>query len=578
MATTTSLSGTHRGGQTFVTFTKNSGSSAGTTYKVWRKATQITSLAGLTEIATLDADSWHLLYDDASVPAPQLSSGFIISDLGTPLASTQGLLVWTTAVTGNWYYAVTNSDDPTTITVGTNSLTSPVAETYQAVPGAVRIGTVTTGTATHYKYYAWEDYASWKTTQWGYYGFRFNASLPFSGSNFPLVLELHAAGPGYAEPAETGGNPNAVVISPRDLSFTGHSDPYATANPAYPHSLWFGRYDSVSDRIYAITETRVVRYALLVRDNATGDGVNYHIDAQRLVVEGSSLGSGAMHVASHYPGLFAAAAVAIGYCDADGYTGGGGLPVGQSSATVIAGSPGNGLTWGHWGSITWLAENGYPIPPTTHMFNKDDGTVTPVNYPAALTALEAASLPFAAQWGLPPGGPYGHSAQNIDTGAATLFSGHRWDIARFLLNESYPAFGTSSNSDAVGTAPLTSSDPTFFGNRNVYLDWQSSLHTFAGGLAISESSTTYAISLKSTSGTATGVTVTIRNAQSFLPSVGATITWSTDNGQSGSATRNSNGTVTVTGLSIPTSAIRLTFAAPGAPTGHFATVFAGAVR
>lgn len=98
MATTTSLSGTHRGGQTFVTFTKNSGSSAGTTYKVWRKATQITSLAGLTEIATLDADSWHLLYDDASVPAPQLSSGFIISDLGTLLASTQGLLVWTTAV------------------------------------------------------------------------------------------------------------------------------------------------------------------------------------------------------------------------------------------------------------------------------------------------------------------------------------------------------------------------------------------------------------------------------------------------------------------------------------------------
>src|SRR5262245_25173037 len=85
-ATVTSLTATHQNGQTFLTFTEIAG--GGVTYTVWRHTAQITSTSGLTAVATLTQDSGLNLHT---------STGFVITDGGSALASDKGLLVWTTA-------------------------------------------------------------------------------------------------------------------------------------------------------------------------------------------------------------------------------------------------------------------------------------------------------------------------------------------------------------------------------------------------------------------------------------------------------------------------------------------------
>ena len=81
------------------------------------------------------------------------------------------------------------------------------------------------------------------------------------------------------------------------------------------------------------------------------------------------------------------------------------------------------------------------------------------------------------------------------------------------------------------------------------VNWQRRFHS-----AITDAADTYAISLLSRNGTATA-TVTIRNMQTFAPTAA---TWSTDDAQSGTAMVDADGSITVTGLTLSATAIRLT--------------------
>jgi len=541
-ATVTDLKAAHRNGQTFITFTKNAGSGAKTTYDVYRDTSPITSgtIGGLTPIATLTQDSGRLLYADdpgSATDGQNLMSGFIVEDDGSHLAPNKSLLVWTTASSGTYCYAVTNSGDSTVIG-GMNSLSSCVAETRQEVPGVIRLNRTSISGYTLYRYFAWEDYSTWDHSEWGYYGHRFNVMVPTSGISapFPLLLYLHSAGEGgYFEP-RAGLNADVrhgVIIQARDNDFSGIRDPYT--GTSVPGSRWFGRFDTAAGLYKSVTEDRLLRYVKLVRDNATGDSVDFQLDSNRIYVYGASLGGASMHIASHYPDIFAAAGSSIGWIDSS--WGGGSTERVNSSS---------GPTLSEYLDMAYQAAH-TRLPPIYYAFGANDSTINPANYPAALAVFETHHQAYMAQWKDTGHSEYApsYSQWNPNQGAGYL---------RFALNEAYPAFGNASTSDRPPTMPAPAN-----GQRNGYLDWGSGLHPV--GAPIEDSVKSFGITLRSLSVDASA-DVTIRNAQQFLPESGQRVEWRNESQtgqvlQSGVAVADGQGLVTVR-VQIAASGNRLT--------------------
>jgi len=533
-ATVTDLKAVHRNGQTFITFTENSGAGEKTTYDVYRHTLPIASVSGLTKIATLDADSGRLLYDDnprISLGTGQnLTTGLIISDLGPHLAANKGLLVWTTAASGCFYYAVTNSVDAA-VNPGINSLTSCVNEMHQAVPGAIRISGPTTAGNHNVSYYmAWEDYSTWNMSEWGYYGHLFSVSTPASGiaAPYPLLLQLHSAGgTQYLQPPN-GTDQDAisgVVIQPVDMDWTGFTEPYTGRSMG--NSVWSVRFDTSDDVYRTCTEDRIVRYVKLVRDNASGDGFDFQIDSTRVYAYGLSLGSGAMHLVSHYPDVFAAGMTSVGWLDNASY--------GNFSNAGKHVNSGSGPTLTDYLDMAYYAAT-TAIRPMIYTFGSYDGTIKPTSYTAALALFETYHQPFYAEWKDQDHLPFAPTASQWNHHNAG--SGY----LRFRLTEAYPAFGNASTSTPIPTFP-----GHFAGQRNGNLDWGSELHPV--GAAIEDSVRSFGITLKSVS-VDTSANVTIRNAQQFLPEAGQRVEWRNESQtgqllQSGSVVADAQGLVTV---------------------------------
>jgi protein involved in polysaccharide export with SLBB domain len=404
-----------------------------------------------------------------------------------------------------------------------------VAETHQDVPGAVLLATEFTASQhTQYRYFRWEDYSTWDHAAWGYYGHRFNVHIPGPvwgvSTPYALFLMLHSAGNNrYHEPAGFSQAGIGIVLTACDFQYNGFTDPYTGGQ--YGYSKWFGR--TSGGFVIPCTEDRLIDYVKLVRDDPT-----FNVNPNRVYVTGASMGSGSMRVAAHNPTIFAAAAASIGWINDDAW---------QSNA------PGNattkvrdnsGPTWANHQNMAWLASQG-ALPPIIHTFNKDDATIEPDDYPATLTALETYKQPFAAQW------RDGNHSEFYLTGA--------WDYTRFLKNEAYPCFGSSTNSDSVSDQE---------GQRNKSLDWHSSRRSITGGSAIVDSSGSFGMSLISLAGSVTA-DVTIRNQQTFTNLPGASVAWADGTG-SGNVTVNADGSITVPGVTIGTSAVRLTLT-PASP-------------
>lgn len=563
VATVTGLTATHRRGQTFLTGTKNSGSSGSTTYAIRRSASAITSSSDGTLIATLDANSYRLLYDDNPAisfgEGQNLTTGLIVTDNGSHLASTKIFMVVTTgaAETGTWNYAAFSSDDPTTVSAGVN--TASVAETYQAVPGGILLNSSVVGSYTVYRMMFWEDYSTWIHGSWGYYGHRVNVAVPTSGSNFAILLYLHGApSGGYQEPTAGGFAITAVAIRPVENDWSSTTDPYTGGSHASPQ--WMFQFDTPNDVWKTSSITRLNRYVQAVRDNLTGTGVDFLVNPQRVYVSGGSMGSAGMHIAGHYPTIYTAANVQIPWIDNTASGSGAFFPNPTKKVNSASGE-----TLANYTDMAYQASQ-VALPPIIHTFGAVDPTLSPAHYDEAIAAFETYHQPYYAEWFND-----GHAAHDPSVSQWDANTGAGYGYLRYLLNEAYPAFGTASTSDTVPSFPNASA-----GKRNSTLDWHSSLHSISGGSAITDTAGTFAISLISST-QSTGTTVTIRNQQTFLPSAVATVTWTATGGQSGSATRNSDGSVTVTGLTINTTATRLSLAS-SEPAGHFATVFSSVIR
>ncbi len=487
-ATVTDLQVLVQKGQAFVTFREIPGS--GVTYRVYRSANPISSVSGLIPIATLPQGSGLNRYTGQM---------FIITDLGSPLPTQTGLLVWTTNSTGSFYYAVTNSSDAT-LAAGTNVTSSATNEVVWPVPGSIQLKApyLEFGPGSHQvtEYFAWEDYSTWDHTAWPYYGHRYNVLVAPSGLQpgvkYPLTLVLHAAGDsGYLEPPTGHGRPTGISVIPRDNTFQfSGPDPYTGTNHVW--SFWYGWKRSTDSVVVNATERRCVRYVQLTRDDP-----KFQVDPARLHVAGISLGGGgAMHIAYHYPQLFAAAASTIGWVD----------PTSTRGSLPYQGFVGlrveNGELWDNWVDQRWLVEHRSPLtPPIIYTFAKNDPILPPTAYPALLTSTETYKNAYIAKW--------------QDVGHNGFYLGGAASWTRYKRNEAYPAFANATNSDSVSVQQ---------GQRNLNLDWSSALNSHGAGTDILDAATTFSMSFRSLTTDAVA-DVTIRNAQLFVPTPGQIVSW-----------------------------------------------------
>jgi hypothetical protein len=147
-----------------------------------------------------------------------------------------------------------------------------------------------------------------------------------------------------------------------------------------------------------------------------------------------------------------------------------------------------------------------------HTFNKDDSTISPAAYPGALQIFENNKQPYVAKW---------QNGNHTEFGLSGA-----WDYKRFKKDEAYPAFASASNSD-----PFSIQE----GQRNVNLDWSSSLSDFNTASSadnIVDTLNTFGMTFRSLTTDATA-TVTIHNAHIFRPSPGEVITWANASQTSG---------------------------------------------
>lgn len=520
-APVTELKAEYRGGQVFLTFKEAAGA---TGYTVYRSDKAITALSGLTAIASVPPGSGTNRYTN---------TGFVITDQGTPLSAGTGLLVLTSKAKGSFHYAVVHPGDASLV-AGSNATAAAVAETPVEVPAAVQIGpaTVNAEKMSVRPMFAWEDHDTWDHSK-GFYGHRYNLAVApnTSGAEVPLTLVLHSAGNnGYREPDSYFDKGVGVAIFPRDLCFTSdQKDPYTNSDRF--HSGWFG-YGQGNVAVNS-TERRLMRYVNL----ALGDPA-LKVDKARVYVRGTSMGGGgSLHLAYHHPHAFAAAAPTIGWVDPDAWARGNWVKFfGPPENRMPVNAPG-GPSWWDWQNMAFLVES-WPgrLPPIIHTYRKDDDIINEASYPGLLEKTEARRQAQISRWQ-----DGGHRAFGLDNNA---------DFLRFRLDEAYPAFAGASSSDAFSVQE---------GQRNVNLDWSSRHHDlFAGSAdAIADSVGGFAMTFKSLAADAEA-SVTIRNAQQFLPFPGDTVKW-TNRAQAGSSLLDS-GTAVADAEGLLTARIKVTAA------------------
>ena len=549
----------HQRGQSFITFGELTGFTG--QYRVYRSTSPISSVTGLTPIATLAQGSG--IYKINNQP-------FVITDLGAPLALGTGLLVYTTAAGGSYYYAVTNSAD-NSVAAGTNSLSAPVAESYNAVPGAYRYRRDNDKNW----YFMWQDYSQWDP-QWGYYGHQYYLdNYGGSSENKPLITWLHGkfGGQNNEEPNYVPGGRGAVWVATKDAEWNENVDPYT--GKSVPPSFWYG-YGS-NGKAFNWTEERLVRFLRFVAQDP-----QWKINSNRIYVSGSSMGGGgALHLAYHYPDFFAAAASQLTWINTAGWLRAWSdwtkLGFGTDFSTPGNASPvespygsywWEGTKWENWIDGTWIVKNrpaNVQLPPMGFFFRKDDGVLEMAPFPGFLRELENYKVNYKALWR-----NGGHKGTNEVAGDAEVLAGYNvlGYAVRFLRNEAYPVFTDNSGSSGYDVQE---------GERNVRLDWSSQLNdlftaTTADNLV--DEPARFAITFKLTNDVAAQTAkVTIRNAQQFKPAPGQPVNWTNVNQSDGSPI--ASGTVAADAGGLVTFPVAVTWAgtrltlSPGENTAAF---------
>ena len=552
----------HRSGQSFVTWQEDT-NVGGEGYHVYRSASPIIT-ANIGQAQKLTS-KWGALDDNTSqhaltgVGAP---ANFVIQDLGLPLSNEQGLFVYTIPAggAGNWYYAVTeviNGVENQTLTAGSNSLSSAIADTV-ATPQPVLISTINNGHGRVYTQFM--DYNNWNPTFEGY-AYNYSVALPVNydpNAAWPMRLMPHAYGERYRLEAYSDFNWPVIEVFPDD----------AGAQSGYLNTWWYGfaadhNYKTdgpipTSGHIENFTEQRLLQMMDQVK-------ANFNVDSQAVHIQGHSMGaSGALSLGMRYGDYFAWA------FSSEPMTNYGTNPLFQGQFESLWGTQASNLPvinrgpyasrltkYNGTGVYDWMNHQemlnimrNEPMAMLMVGHGKVDDVIDwQTQGRPIIAALNNAHVAFTAE----QRGNWDHNWMGFDYMNEAMFgvpNVSRTDWV-FRKDSSLIAF-----SNASGSGPLV---PGTIGTNfyNFALDWSVSWNNF--GAAIVDAVNQYEVTLRSRAGTQTA-DVTPQKTTAFNMAPGATVTWQNINVgttlmiQSGTVTADSGGLVTIPGVQILTNA------------------------
>jgi hypothetical protein len=209
---------------------------------------------------------------------------------------------------------------------------------------------------------------------------------------------------------------------------------------------------------------------------------------------------------------------------------------------------------------TWVSQNcGRNIPYVAWAAGRLDTTTAGMWNMSVLfaNALETCHLGFSFAWA--------NDYHNTDTSALVepLTANY---ASQLHLNVSYPAFTSFSLDSNYGNGNTNNGD-CITGNASqgpiCYINfgwaWTTPLDTAASwSTTVTNSQLTTGTCPTTNCATTATVSITPRNAQSFIVAPGTTVYWSASNGQGGSVVADTYGLATVSGVNLTTSALTIT--------------------
>jgi len=560
----TSLQAFHRSGQTFITWTED-GSVVKEKYNVYRSTSTITT-ANISSAEKLTS-KWGPLDDNTSVhsrvaPGTGVPANFVIQDLGTPLSGEKGLFVYTTpaAQSGSWYYAVTQVTagvESLTLTIGANSLSTPVTETV-ATPSPIL--TVSNASGKGRIYTQFMDYAKWNPTFQGY-AYNYSVALPDNYNpavSWPVKLMPHAYGERFRmEPSAEYGWPCIEVF----LDDSGGGAPGQRFQTwwygfAADHNYLTSGSVPTSGRIENFTEQRVLKTIDEVTALFSADSLRIHSQGNSMGASGSlSLG---MRYANVFSGIFASEPM-TNYGTSPGF---------QNDFTVLWGSKASNLPvinngpyagplkkYNGIGVYNWMNHQeqlinrrGDPMAFLMVGHGKVDDVIDwATQGQPFIAALNAGNVGFTAE----QRGGWDHNWMGFDFSLDTMFSPTDGGLSAWAYprNVSFPGI-----TRATGSGP-EQPGPTGTDFYNMKIEWSVPWNQFHSNIV--DTSTAYEISLRSST-TAQSATVTPQRTQAFRPAPGTSVSWKNVNSitgqivQSGTLNVDSKGLVTIPFMTIGT--------------------------
>ncbi|MCA9061887.1 MAG: hypothetical protein KDA96_02480 [Planctomycetaceae bacterium] len=558
LLTPTALQAIHRSGQTFLTWTEDL-TVTGEKYHVYRSTSPITT-ANLGSAEKLTG-KWGPLDEDTSIhklAGPSSPGQFVISDLGTPLAVTQGLFVWTTqAGEGGryYYYAVTEVNagvEDTTVQLNVNSLGAPVLENVNT-PAPVLVTSSNGGKGRVYTQFM--DYRNWNPTFQGY-AYNYAVSLPADynpAQAYPLKLVLHAYSERYSAPTQSEFGWQAIEVFADDPGF----------DQGTTHTWWYGfaadwNYQTEGNIptrgvIENFTEQRILKAIDEVIANPA-----FNVDTQRIHAQGHSMGaSGSLSLGIRYGNVFS------GVFASEAMTNYGASPQFQNEFEILWGSKASNLTIRNRGThATPIAKYGSGGASPTGVYNwmnhqeqivrlraldmaflmfghgKADTVIDwQTQGKPMIAAVNQAKVAFTAE----DRGAYGHNWMGFSFANHPMFSNGYEDLGdwAFKGNISYPAIQGATQS---GPNVPANTGTDFY---NLEIDWAVPWNNF--GAAIVDTTDAWAMTMRSRNGVQTA-DVTPRNLQQFLVTPGATISWTNTNVSTGLAIQSGTVVASADGL------------------------------
>lgn len=526
------ISVSHRYGQTFIVWAE---AGTGVDYHVYRHTSPITN--SNLGAAVRVTDPWGPLDQHTSVNrygTEDVPRNFVITDSGQPLAEDQGLFVFTAQsdLQGNAYYAVTSvvsGSEDRTIVAGGNATTQPVFETV-STPRPVLTVSANGGKGQIYTQYM--DYSNWNPTLQGY-AFNFSVALPSNynpARAYSLRVYLHAYGelPKYVEQTEYDWP--VIQLFPSDPG----------SNVGSLHSWWYG---FARDHNYltqgtvpgsGVVENFTEQRVLSAIDFLVDDS-RFNVDSDLIHLYGHSMGgSGALTYGMRYPSVFS------GIYASEPMTNYSSSPQFQSDFTRLWGSQSANLpivnNGRHNSAIVEYDSSGSSPTRVWDWMNHQEQLVSRRGDDFSYLMVDHGKDDTVIDWqtqGLPMANVFrqarvGHSA------SALAGVGHNWlafnsvvksvfgfgngDLTAWRYPESlsFPGIHNASGSSAV--PPSGAGDDLY----NTTIEWATPINNFHQSIV--DSSSTYEISLRSTSANQTA-DITPRNTNSFRPGAGSRCSW-----------------------------------------------------